>query len=151
MSAKTVAIRTMADVPSGEPRRYLNHRGYVRLRWLIGPQTYAEAYEHRLVMGLPPRHMHVHHINGDKLDNRRENLVVLTASEHQKLHAADPDWMRRALSRRARRQPLSSYPRCGRDGCTNAAQCLDRTICLKHYKEIQRRERGVVPRGRRVA
>ena len=150
MSARTVAIRSMADVPVGETRRYLNHRGYVRLRWLIGPQTYAEAYEHRLVMGFPPRHMHVHHVNGDKLDNRRENLAVLTASEHQKLHAADPEWMHRALSQRPKRQPLSSYPRCGQDGCTNAAQCLERTICLKHYKELQRRKRGASKRERGV-
>jgi DNA-directed RNA polymerase specialized sigma24 family protein len=30
---------------------------------------------------------HVHHINGNKRDNRIENLVVLTKSEHAKVHA----------------------------------------------------------------
>jgi len=46
--------------------------------------------EHRHVMQvhlgrvlLP--HEHVHHINGDPTDNRIENLMVLTNSEHQKL------------------------------------------------------------------
>lgn len=29
---------------------------------------------------------HVHHINGDRSDNRPENLEVLTASEHMRLH-----------------------------------------------------------------
>lgn len=29
---------------------------------------------------------HVHHINGCKTDNRESNLIVLTASQHRKLH-----------------------------------------------------------------
>lgn len=31
----------------------------------------------------------VHHINGDKLDNRLENLQLMTISEHMKLHYHD--------------------------------------------------------------
>jgi hypothetical protein len=32
---------------------------------------------------------HVHHINGDKSDDRPENLQVLTVQQHHKLHAKD--------------------------------------------------------------
>jgi hypothetical protein len=50
-----------------------------------------ECYEHRVVM---EQHLqrplasseHVHHINGDKKDNRLENLELLSASEHHREH-----------------------------------------------------------------
>ena len=47
--------------------------------------------EHRLIMeellGVTlPWHLVVHHKNGDALDNRIENLEVLTRSEHSRMH-----------------------------------------------------------------
>lgn len=38
---------------------------------------------HRFIM-MPPRNMEVDHINGDKLDNRRENLRICTRAENSR-------------------------------------------------------------------
>ena len=49
------------------------------------------VYEHRLVWeqhnGEIPKGYQIHHINGDKLDNRIENLEMISNSEHQKQHS----------------------------------------------------------------
>lgn len=91
-TAKTVIrrLRYGDPIPDGEPRRFPHPNGYVRLRWRVGPHELVECFEHRFVMGMPPDHLHVHHVNHDRSDNRAENLRVVTATEHRREHAATP-------------------------------------------------------------
>ncbi len=78
-------LRSGDKVPEGTPKRYRDGYGYIRLRWKTGPRTYAEVSEHRLLMGMPPDTMEVHHINGNRADNRPENLEVLPIVTHRQL------------------------------------------------------------------
>lgn len=76
------------------PRARINHQGYVELWRPDHPvsRRNGRVLEHRLVLHdagikVPPGN-HVHHRNGDKTDNRLENLEVLAAAEHVRGHAA---------------------------------------------------------------
>jgi len=85
----------MADLPTR-----INSRGYAEYQdpntgeWI---QTHRRAAEKKY--GELPAGAHVHHRNGDKLDNRWSNLTVVSPSVHGRLHS-DP----------------SACDRCGRPG-----------------------------------
>src|SRR4249920_1284711 len=87
---KTVirVLKAGEPLPDGEPRRFLDRDGYIRLRWRVGPYELVEIREHRAI-NEPRSDDHVHHRNHNPSDNRPENLVTLTASEHTALHARE--------------------------------------------------------------
>lgn len=59
--------------------------GYVVRRVAGASRQSHIVYLHREIMKPEPG-QEVHHISGDKLDNRRQNLVVIDAVEHQTHH-----------------------------------------------------------------
>lgn len=72
--------------------------GYVLVRIPEHPNARSNGYypEHRLVMEdklerLLNREEVIHHVNGNKLDNRLENLVLTTHHAHGKHHWDNPE------------------------------------------------------------
>lgn len=82
--------------------RTIDRDGYVKVLWWALPRerrefvrkpkaNHGRVLEHRLIAGemvgrclLPGES--VHHRNGDRTDNRRENLIVMGKSAHSKSH-----------------------------------------------------------------
>ena len=78
--------------PYGTPVfRTLDPKGWYRLRWLNPTTGDRESMqEHRWIWEqaygqIPPEH-DIHHINGNRVDNRLENLELLPHGTHTTLH-----------------------------------------------------------------
>ena len=69
---------------------YINNRGYVRktIRFIEGTQEKDKNISmHRIIwekhFGLIPKNMQIDHISGNRLDNRKNNLRLVTNQENQ--------------------------------------------------------------------
>lgn len=85
---KVMSTRTR---PLQDRAPYVNRQGYVMVPVASGRNQINYEAEHRIVIERKlgrklTSDEQVHHINGDKADNAETNLLVLSNTEHQRLH-----------------------------------------------------------------
>jgi len=77
--------------------KHRNCYGYIQFRFRDETGKLAQPVEHRMEMEytlgrkLRPGEI-VHHINGRITDNREENLILMTRSQHSSLHSKNHPW-----------------------------------------------------------
>ena len=81
--------RETREKPIGTKRKQQVSPGVFYWQIKVSP-TGKWPYEHRHITNAPPG-SHVHHINGDTLDNRVENLVVMSPKDHISHHTGIGD------------------------------------------------------------
>lgn len=87
-----VECRTRRRHPKGEDHWHWRggerslKNGYVRVYVAPGKRTLEHRAVWEAAYGTIPRGLHVHHIDGDKTNNRLDNLALAGNSAHQGLH-----------------------------------------------------------------
>lgn len=92
-SNETGLCLSCANLRMGRGNSGHKHEGYVFIKQTGHPRATREGFVKRAVLVFEgvigrklSRQEHLHHINGVRDDDRPENLVIMTNSEHARLH-----------------------------------------------------------------
>lgn len=130
---------------SAKPRGSITQYGYRRIRC----KDRRLRFEHVLVweehFGPVPRGFEIHHVNEDKLDNRIENLRIVSRLEHKRIHGGcifvDGVWWK-PCGRCGVRKPVTDYYK-KRDGIHSICRtCTIRLATM--YKRLRRQRKAEV-------
>ena len=113
------------EISNGE-KALVDDEDYVLLnsfQWKKHRQGYVatEFLMHRYIMHPMQKGYEVHHKNGNKLDNRKENLLLIKSNDHRKLHVV-------ALV--AHQKSIQKYP--------DIKKCV---LCRKEFKVNPRKRK----------
>lgn len=120
---KYCSVNCMREFKINNPSTYIDNGGYLVCRRKRIHRQIMENYIGRKLL----KKEHVHHINGIKTDNRIENLIILSESEHHKLHPT--------IGLNLKKKCIS----CGKEYTTIKSDYNNRSFCsLKCYWKMKK-------------